>query len=68
MVSGQDLEAKTIRIVAAVSEEHGFEALNLYEDHINSGIFAELIPCVQKFGRQFVLLGDNVGYHVSKAM
>ena len=33
MVSGKDLEAKTIWIVAAVSEEIGFEALNLYDDH-----------------------------------
>ena len=52
-------------MVAAVSYENGLEAALLFEDHINSESFCQILRPVASFGKEFVLFGDNASYHDS---
>ena len=50
-------------MVAAISAENGLEAAILFDDHINSQMFCEILQPVASFGSNFVFFGDNASIH-----
>ena len=52
--------------MAAISAEIGLEGIEIYDTAINTQSYTAILKDVVKHGSNFMILGDNVSYHVSK--